>query len=234
MEEKKCKLEHEFFSRPDYGFLIIKLKAGQKIQAEASAMASMDTNVTMKTSMKGGLFQGLKRKFLTGESLFMNEFTAEGGPGEVTFAPAAVGDIEHYYLEKGQTLYLQSSAYVASSEGVTINTSWQGFKGFFSGAGLFLIKVEGEGDVFFNGYGALMELPIDGSFVVDTGCIAGFEGTLEYRVNMIGGLKTTLFGGEGLVCTFSGKGKVWVQTRNVPPFSDWLWPFRPVESSSNN
>ncbi|RME80532.1 MAG: TIGR00266 family protein [Planctomycetota bacterium] len=225
------KLEYKFFSRPDYGFLIVNLQAGQSVQAEASVMASMDTNIRMKTSMKGGLMQGLKRKFLTGESLFINEFTAEGGPGEVTFAPGAIGDIEHYYVEKGKPLYLQSSAYVASSLGVNLNTKWEGFRGFFSGMGLFLIKVEGEGDVFFNGYGALVEIPVDGSFVVDTGCIAAFESSLQYKVEMIGGLKTTILGGEGLVCHFRGQGKVWIQTRNVPPFADWLWPFRPVRNN---
>ena len=93
-------------------------------------------------------------------------------------------------------------------------------KGFFSGESLFLIKASGNGDIWFSSYGAILEIPVNGSYIVDTGYIVAFEDTLNYNVEMLGGLsfkslKTSIFGGEGLVCRFSGQGKLWIQTRHL-------------------
>ena len=224
-------MQFEILGKPDYGFLRVRMAAGQTLCVEASSMASMDTNMVMKTRMKGGLLASIKRG-LAGESLFLNEFTAEGGPGEINIAPGAIGDLTHYRLEPGKSIYLQSGAYVASSLGVEINTKWEGFRGFFGGTGLFLLKIEGSGDLFFNAYGGLVEIPVQGDYVVDTGYIAAFEEGLQYKVTLLGGLKTSLLGGEGLVCRFSGQGKVWLQTRQIYPLLRWLWPFRPKKNKN--
>ena len=105
-------------------------------------------------------------------------------------------------------------------------------KGFFSNEGLFLIKCSGQGDLWFNTYGALIEIDVDGSYVVDNGHIVAFTEGLDYSVNSIGGMKSLFFSGEGLVCRFQGKGKVWVQTRQVSPFLWWVYPFRPVKQDN--
>jgi hypothetical protein len=129
----------------------------------------------MKTKMRGGL-----KRFITGESLFINEFTAQNGPGEIGIAPGAPGDLDHVYLEN-DTIYLQNTAYVASSPAVNIETKWQGFiKGFFSGESLFLIKCSGQGDVWFNTFGGMICIDVDGSYVVDTGHIVAFTEGLQY------------------------------------------------------
>lgn len=227
--ENRDNLVYEFSGKPDYGFLKVQLQGGQTINVEASAMASLDTNVSMKTKMKGGVFSSLKRK-LAGESIFINEFTAEEGPGEICIAPGAPGDIDHYSVDEGHGVYLQSSAYVASSPGVQIDAKWGGIKGFFSGTGLFLLKISGKGDVFFNAYGGIVEVPIEEGYIVDTGYVVGFEESLKYKVKFLGGLKTSLLGGEGLVCEFQGSGKLWIQTRRMSPFVWWVWPFRPSSS----
>lgn len=218
--------DFELTSQPDYGFLRVQLKPGQTITVENAAMASMDSNVVMKSKMRGGLLSSLKRKFLTGESMIINDFTAEGGPGEINIAPGPPGDLFHYRLEGGN-LMLQNQAFVACSPEVELNTSWGGFKGFFSGTGLFLIKAEGTGDLFFNAYGAILEVDVTGDYVVDTGYIVAFEDSLEYNVTFLKGLKTGLLGGEGLVANFRGRGKVWIQTRCTFPFTWWIDPFRP-------
>lgn len=220
--------QYEFSHRPDYGFLKVQLKSGQTICVEASSMASMDTNVTMKTRMKGGVFASLKRGLLTGESVFINEFTAENAPGELGIAPGSLGDLSRYELKGNNAIYLQSSAYVASSPEIQIDTKWGGVKGFFSGSGLFLVKASGQGDLFFNSFGAMMEIPVEEGYIVDTGYVVAFEDTLQYSVTTLGGLKTTLLGGEGLVCHFTGKGRLWIQTRKFYSFASWLWPFRPA------
>lgn len=219
------KLEYRLEGRPDYGFLTVSLPQGRTLKVEAGAMATQDTNIRMKTKMRGGI-----GRFLTGESLFLNEFTAESGPGEIGIAPASPGDIEHVYLDN-DTVFLQSSGYVASDPSVVIETKWQGFvKGFFSGESLFLVKCSGTGDLWFNTYGGMFAVDVEGEYVVDTGHVVAFTSGLDYRVSKVGGYKALFLSGEGLVCRFSGKGRVWIQTRQVPRFARWAYPFRPVKS----
>jgi uncharacterized protein (TIGR00266 family) len=184
-------------------------------------MATMDTNVRMKTKFKGGL-----GRFLTGESLFINEFTAENGPGEIGIAPGAPGDIEHVYLEN-ETIFLQNSGYVASHPDVEIETKWQGLaKGFFGGDGLFLIRCSGVGDLFFSTYGAMIPIEVDGEHVVDNSYMVAFTEGLDYTIEKVGGYKSLFFSGEGFVCRYRGKGKLWLQTRQVPSFASWIHPYR--------
>jgi uncharacterized protein (TIGR00266 family) len=222
MEKFKFNISH----KPDYSFLTVEIPAGQTLKVEASAMATMDTNIIMKTKFKGGL-----GRLITGESIFINEFTAQNGSGEMTIAPAAPGDMEHLYLNQ-ETVYLQNSAFVASDPAINVESKWQGLvKGFFSGENLFLIKVSGTGDLWFNSYGGIMAIDVKDAYVVDTGHIVAFTEGLNYTVNRIGGYKSLFFSGEGFVCRFTGQGRVWIQTRKIQPLLSFLNPFRPRKSS---
>ncbi len=142
------------------------------------------------TKLKGGL-----GRFLTGESIFINDFTAENGDAEIKIAPSSPGDMVHYNLKDGETIYLQSSGYVASAPSVNIDSQWQGFKGFFSGESLFLAKCTGSGDLWFNTFGGIIEIDVKDSYVVDTGNIVAFTGGLSYRVTKFGGYKSLFFSG---------------------------------------
>ena len=228
MRQDHSEYNYRFDCKPDFALLTVDIPGNQMLKVEASAMATMDTNIQMKTKFKGGL-----GRFLTGESLFINEFTAEGGQGEITIAPGPPGDMDHVYLEdKSDIIYLQNSAYVASGPRVEVESKWQGLtKGFFSGESLFLIRCSGPGDVWFNTYGAIIEIDVDGDYVVDTGHIVAFTDGLEYQISRVGGYKSLFFSGEGLVCRFSGNGKVWIQTRQVPALSRWVYPYRPVKNN---
>ncbi len=213
--------------KPDFAFLTVSIPQNETLKVEASSMATMDTNIKMKTKMRGGL-----GRFLTGESLFMNEFTAEHGPGQIQIAPGAPGDMDHVHLNN-ETIYLQNSAFLASSMGVNVETKWQGFvKGFFSGENLFLIRCSGQGDLWFNTYGAMIKVEVDGEYVVDTGHLVAFTEGLDYSVSMVGGYKSLFFSGEGIVCRFRGQGTIWIQTRQVGAFASWVNPFRPVKSNN--
>ncbi len=213
--------------KPDYGFVTIDIPSGEKLKVEAAAMATMDTNIEMKTSMKGGL-----GRIFTGESLFINEFSAKNGNAQIQIAPACPGDVEHLYLDN-QTIFLQNSAFLASSEGIKAETKFQGLmKGFFSGESFFLIKCSGVGDLWFNSFGGIMEIDVEDGYIVDTGHIVAFTEGLEYSISRIGGYKSLFFSGEGLVCRFTGKGKIWVQTKKIAPFVYWTYPFRPKKSKS--
>ncbi|WP_163832790.1 TIGR00266 family protein [Spartinivicinus ruber] len=219
-------LHFKIEGKPDYSFVTVQLPANQTLKVEASAMATMDTHIEMKTKLKGGL-----GRFVTGESIFINEFTAAHGSGEIGIAPGAPGDMMHVYLND-ETLYLQNSAFVASAMTVIIETKWQGFtKGFFSGESLFLIRASGKGDLWFNSYGAIIEIDVQGNYVVDTGNIVAFTENLDYKISKVGGYKSLFFSGEGFVCRFSGQGKVWIQTRGVDAFAWWVHAYRPSRSS---
>ncbi len=220
---------------PAYASLILNVPANETVMVEASAMAAMDTCLQMKSKIKGGLMKGIGR-MLGGESLFINEFTAQGKNGELYISPGVPGDVQHYYVTSKCGLMVQSSGFVACSPKVEIDTKFQGFKGFFSGESLFLLKATGNGDFWFSSYGGIVEIPVAGDYVVDTGYIVAFEDTLNYAVEMIGGLsfkslKTGIFGGEGLVCRFSGQGRLWIQSRNISPLINFLHSFRPVKNN---
>jgi uncharacterized protein (TIGR00266 family) len=213
--------------KPDFGFVTVNIPSGQKLKVEAAAMATMDTNIEMKTTLKGGF-----GRFLTGESLFINEFTAKNGNGDIQIAPACPGDVEHIYLEN-ETIYLQNTAFLASSETIKAETKWQGLtKGFFSGESFFLIKCSGQGDLWFNSFGGIMCVDVEDGLVVDTGHIVAFTEGLTYEISKVGGYKSLFFSGEGLVCKFAGQGKIWIQTRKIAPFVGWTFPFRPSKKGN--
>ncbi len=135
-------------------------------------------------------------------------------------------------------IFIQSSGYLASTEGIELDTKWGGAKGFFSGAGLFLVKASGQGDLFINSFGAIHEIPVgqpgtmgQGGYVVDTGHILAFSEGATYNVERVGGLKSFLTSGEGLVARFGGQGKVWLNTRNASALASFLWAFRPRKSN---
>lgn len=213
---------------PDYAFLTVKIPAGRTLRVEAASMACMDPHVIMKTKLQGGF-----KRFLGGESLLLNDFSAAQSPGSISIGPGPAGDIAHYSASDENPILLASGAYLAASDTVSFDTKWEGFtKGFFSGGGLFLLKSKGSGDVWFNSYGALIELDLEDEYVVDTGHIVAFTAGLTYDISRVGGYKSLFFSGEGLVCRFRGRGKVWIQTRNPARLVAWAQAYRAVEKSN--
>lgn len=227
---------YEITQRPDFALVTLRMEQGQKVFSEPSAMAAMTPTISLKAGLKGGLRKTLGRA-LGGESLVINTLEATSGPGEVSFAPGIQGDIAHYTLDNS-SIYLQRGAFLLHSPGVELTGKWQGAKGFFSGEGLVLLKASGTGDLFFNSYGAILAMDVTDRFYVDTGYVVAFEDTLQYHVTVLPGLraggklKSLFFGGEGLVCQFSGQGRVWIQTRHPHTFLSWVHPFRPTKRNN--
>ena len=135
----------------------------------------------------------------------------------------------------GGTLLVQSTSYLASSPGLIVDTKWAGAKGFFAKEGLFLLKVSGQGHLFLSSYGAIHEVPLESgqSYTLDNGHMVAFDESVSYKVRTVGGMKSTLFSGEGLVCTFTGPGRVFLQTRSEDAFLSWLIPHLPKSNSSS-
>jgi uncharacterized protein (TIGR00266 family) len=164
----------------------------------------------------------------------MNTFTATQEGDQLGLAPPLPGDMAHWPLA-GQTVYLQSGSYVASSAGVEVDTEWGGSKTFFSSEGLIVLKVSGTGDLVLSSYGAIhsMDLAAGQSYIVDTGHMVGWSEGVTYEVTKSGGgWKSTLLGGEGLICKLTGPGRIYLQTRSPQDFIGWLVPQLPKPSTS--
>lgn len=235
-------MRHEIIQGPDFGMLTVTFEqSGEKVVAEASAMVGHDSGVQMETSMQGGLGGALKRAALGRESFFQNTFTSTAAGQRLQLAPATEGDIMHVSLspETGP-VFIQSSCYLASSPGVTLDTGWGGAKGFFSGTGVFLLKASGQGDVWISSYGAVhsIDIGVPGThaaqgYTIDTGHILAFTSGTDYAVTKVGGLKSLILSGEGLVARFNGQGKIYLTTRNPAALAAFIYPFRPVQQETN-
>lgn len=210
--------------RPSQSLAQCWLAPNESVLAESGAMVGMSTNVAMQTQA-GGFLKGLKRMF-GGESFFRNTFTAQGGQGEVLFAPSLCGDMT--VLECGHRQYnISNSNFVACAAGVDVATKGSG-KGFFSGTGLFVLSTQGQGPCIIGAFGALEEVRVEGSLVIDTGHVAAWDATLNYKVGKSGsGWIASWLSGEGLVCHFEGQGSVWVQTRNAAEYGGTIGPMLP-------
>ncbi|PKA15372.1 TIGR00266 family protein [Leptospira haakeii] len=224
-------MKFEILAKPDFPLIKLQMNSGESIRAESGAMVAMSPEIKMETKAQGGIFASAKRALFSGESFFQNTFTAEGS-GELFLTSATQGDLEHRTLQN-EELILSRGAYVAGSTGLVIDSKWGGFKGFFAGEGLFFLKVSGAGDLFFSSFGAIHTVDVDGMYIVDTGHIVGFEPSLEYHLDKVGGLKSLFLSGEGIVAKFSGRGKLYLQTRNQNSFASWANAWRRVERSTS-
>ena len=226
-------MQVEILYRPSYSMADVKLASGEQISVEAGSMVAMSTDLQVQTKMKGGLMKSLARSVLGGESFFINTYQAGGGGGEIQLAPTLPGDVFTMELS-GESYLVQSGSFLASGEDVQTDTKWGGAKTFFGGEGLIMLRCSGSGTLILSSYGAIHELDLAAgeSFTVDTGHLVAFSENIGFNVRSVGGLKSTIFGGEGLVVDMSGPGKVLLQTRSVGAFLDWLIPRMPKTKNS--
>lgn len=227
-------MEIEVLYRPSYSAARVMLGAGESMTAESGAMISMSSGIEIETSTRGGLLKSLARSALGGESFFVNTFTAGADGGEVMLAPALPGDVQNVELGP-RPLVVQSGSFLASSSAVQVDTKWGGAKTFFAREGLFMLHCSGQGSLVLSSYGAMHEKELGDSekFIVDSGHLVAFSADMDFNVRRVGGLKSTLLSGEGLVVELQGPGTVVLQTRSEDAFLSWLIPKLPKERSSN-
>ena len=224
-------MQIEILYRPSFSLAMVKLDSNESIQVEGGAMVSMTPDLKMETKAKGGIFKSLARSVLGGESFFINTYTASSKGGEISLAPALPGDVQVMELNN-ETILVQSGSYVASSQGIEVNTKWGGAKTFFGSEGLIMLKVSGAGTLIVSSYGAIhpIELATGQKYIVDTGHLVTFEESLDFKVKKVAGWKSTLFSGEGLVVELTGPGKLTLQSRSEDAFLSWLIPHIPQRS----
>lgn len=193
-------MQWEMRHNPDFTVCKVTFDGpGEAIVLEADAMVAQDTSLQMKTSARGGLMKAAGR-LLAGESLFQNTFTSTRSGETLWLAPAADGDIHCEILSSGAALNLSSTCFVAAAPSITLETKLAGFKGFFSGRGIFTVRCSGDGPVWFAGYGALhrIDLAPGEGYIVDNHHIAAFTDGMQHEITKIGGLGAMFLGGEGL------------------------------------
>ncbi len=225
-------MQIEIKHSPAFASASLTLAPNEQMKAEAGAMVYKTPSVDIQTSTQGGFMKGLRRS-LGGESFFMNTFTAGPEGGEVGVAPELAGDIVTWTLA-GQTVFLQSGAYLASAMGVEVDSKWGGAKTFFSGEGLIILRVSGHGEVLVSSYGAIesRELQPGQTLTVDTGHVVAWSEGVTYQVRKVGNWKSTFLSGEGLVVDLTGPGVIYTQSRSPQAFLNWLIPKLPTSNSS--
>ena len=231
----QAQIDHQ----PSFAWLKVHLEPGEVIQAEAGAMVTMTPGLPMSTHLnsgQGGLFRkitaffvALVRKFIGGETFFVNRFGGEGG-GEVVLAPALSGDITNITMTPATPpIIIQTGAYLASTGDIDTKLRWGGLRGLFGGEGLFFLECSGNGELFINSYGGIIEIPCNGRYIVDTGHIVAFDADLNFKIKAPGGGMLGFLGsGEGLVMEFHGQGTIYMQSRNVSALVGWVSPMLPM------
>lgn len=217
-----------------FALAVVNLQSEQAICAEAGAMVSMSANVDLHSELKGGVFGALKRA-VGGESAFVSTFTAKNGPGEVTFAPGAPGDVAGIEIQN-QAFCVQSSSYLAGDVSLVVDTKFGGAKSFFGGEGLFVLHVSGTGLLLVSSFGAIHRkvLRSGEQYVVDTGHLVAWEASMQYSLRKAAksGYFRSFLSGEGMVAEFNGPGEILIQTRNLAAFAGLLKPFFPSQGGS--
>jgi uncharacterized protein (TIGR00266 family) len=226
-------MQTKILYRPSYSMTQIKLDPNEEVRVEGGSMVSMSADMTLETKAEGGLLKSLARSVLGGESFFVNTYRASARGGEVNVAPSLPGDMAALPLNN-ETLLVQSGSFVACERTITLDTAWGGAKTFFASEGLIMLRASGSGQLILSSYGAIHELELAAGerFVVDTGHLVAFSANLGFQVRRVGGLKSTLFSGEGLVVDLTGPGRVLMQTRSTDAFLSWLIPKLPHSSDS--
>ena len=196
-------MEIRIEGKPVFAHIIANIEPGETIVAESDAMASMSAELDMKASWNGGFFAAILKKIFGGESLFINYFKNNTNKNlSLHLTQATPGDIVVKELN-GNSYCLQKNAYIASDLGVKLGVKWAGFGSLIGGEGLFKLVVSGNG-------------------IVDSGHLVAYEPTMKLKPQLAGGIFSSFFGGEGFVTRVEGKGKIYIQTRNLSGLATWV------------
>ena len=209
-------MEYEFTHEPAHTMARVVLEAGEEVVVETGSMISYDPDLEVETkSASGGLLSSVKDSVLSDEELFRNVFRATATGQVVRFACSRPGDMIAIDLEH-ESLYVQSGAYVANTPGVDTSATSGGIDAFRGGKGLFLLEASGNGTLFLGSYGGIERRSLEHGerVTVDSGHAIAWDESVSFSTHKLGGMKERALGGEGNVVTFTGPGRVFVQTRD--------------------
>lgn len=209
-------MEYVIDRGPDFSVLKVKLSAGESITAEPGAYMLHRGDMEVTTGTGGqGIMSVLGRAILGGESIFLNTFRARG-PSEIWFVPPIPGDIRPVQL-RGTDIVIQDTSYLAHVGDVKLGIAFRGFKGFLAEGEVIWLRTSGAGTVFVNSFGAIEEIELREreKMMIDNWHMVALEGSVRWNIRKLGGIKTLLLGGEGLIVDVEGPGRIWLQTRTL-------------------
>jgi uncharacterized protein (TIGR00266 family) len=226
-------MEHVVKYEPTFPMLQVNLAPNEVLVAEAGTMVARSTSLSMAVRLnansRAGFFGKLKtllvafvRRLVGGETFFVNHFSSAQG-GWVWLAPALSGSIMNVAISPGHSLMMTQGSFLASTGPIDLHVRWGGLRAVFAKEGGFFIEAAGQGQIWLTSYGAIDEIAVDGSFVVDNGHLVAFDASLDFQIKSPGGgLMGFVGSGEGLVCELHGRGRVYVQSRNTSALVGWL------------
>ena len=222
-------MQIEMLYRPSYSLAVVKLAPNEEIRLEAGAMVSMSQGISIETRAAGGFLKSLGRSMLGGESFFQNYFKAPAGGGEITVAPELPGDVFTYEMA-GERLMVQSGSFLACETSIELNAKIS-LKALVAAEGFSMLEAAGTGKLLLSSYGAIHEkvLAAGEKYIVDTTHLVAFPASMPVERKTVGGLKSTLLSGEGLVVELTGPGRLLMQTRSPNAFLSWLIPNLPFK-----
>jgi uncharacterized protein (TIGR00266 family) len=217
-------MQYDLNHRPAYTTASVILEPGEALTAESGAMISYSDSISMTTQVgekDEGFLESVKDTILGGESFFRNTFVAEGTRGVVDVTATKPGDVQALELNEEEK-YLQAGSYIASGEGISLDSELGDLDTFLGGEGLSLLKVSGTGTLFLGGFGGIerKEVAAGDRLTVDSGHVIAWDAGMDYATEGVKGYKETMFSGEGFVMRFDGPGEVLVQTRDYDAFID--------------
>ncbi len=209
--------------------VICTLENGESMITERGSMSWMSPNMLMQTTSNGGLGKAFGRMF-TGESMFQNRYTAQGGEGTIAFASSFPGSIMAIEITPDLPIIVQKRAFLAATEGIQLSVHFQRKfgAGLFGGEGFIMQKLSGSGIAFIeiDGHAVNYDLAPGQQIIVDTGYLAKMDSTCQMDITSVKGLKNKIFGGEGFFNTvITGPGKVTLQTMPIHSVAASLSPF---------
>lgn len=225
-------MQHIIKYEPSFPMLQVQLAPQEVLIAEAGTMVARASHVQMEVKLNAGRSAGffakfkavliaIIRKFVGGDTFFVNHFSSPQG-GWVWLAPPLSGSMKHIPMQ-GQALIMNAGAYVASAGEVDLKMRWGGLRSILAKEGAFFVEASGQGDLWITSYGAIDEVWVNGSYIVDNGHLVAFDSTLNFNIRSAGGgLMGFMASGEGLVCEFTGQGRVLIQSRNTSALVDWV------------
>jgi len=226
-------IRFEIAHQPSFAITTAYLDPGESLVTEGGAMVFKDTDITLETKARGGFMKSLGRSMLGNESFFMNTWHSEAG-GKIGLAQSLPGDMKVLDITPDTPVKVQSGGYIASTEGIEIETKWSGAKTFFAKEGAIMLRISGRGQLVIASYGALDEWTLGPgeTFTVDTGHLVTMSEDIGFDVKKVGNWKSTMLSGEGLVSTLTGPGTFTTQSRSQESLLQWLIPKLPSKTSS--
>jgi uncharacterized protein (TIGR00266 family) len=218
-------MEYEITNQPAFAELVLTLDTDEEIRTESGSLVSHSATVDVPSDATSSP----KRSVSSEEAPFSTTFAANN-PGTLRLAPPFPGDIFHYEL-RDETLYVQSCSFLAAEIGIDFDAKFSAKETFLGCSGDFLLELSGAGLAFLSSYGAVSVVSLDPgeTYIVDTGHVVAFEGSVDFEVNRADGIQSPTGDGGGLLCELEGPGTIWTQSRSPVALLRWFLPNMPSD-----